>query len=843
MVTVSLPLQLTSFIGRTDDLVGIVTLLTDPACRLLTLVGPGGIGKTRLAIQAAAEAQSHFKDGVCFVALQPVISTDFLVPSLVDALGLTFYGPESPRSQLLHHLHPKNLLLVLDNFEHLLDDVALLTEILEAGPQLKLLITSRETLNVREEWVRAVTALRVPDNEGAVDLEDYDAAQLFVERARQARGDFVVERERPHVIRICRLVEGLPLAIELAATRIRTLSCAQIAEEIQHGMDFLATSLRNVPERHRDMYAVFEPCWQRLTPPQREAFMRLSVFRGGFEREAAEQVAGASLQVLAALVNKSLLRVTPTGRYEMHELVRQYAEARLLEEPPGESERVQDRHCAYYADFLQQRELDLKGAGLLRALAEIRPEMDNIRVMWHWAVRKRMEREIEKSFDSLALYYHIRCSYQEADKAFQMVADELGDKGSVLLGRTLMWQGHFAEYPGSYDRANQLLQAGFSLLRDLEPYGQTAMPLWLLSELNDDPEMHPEIRQFCSDNLITFRERGDRWGTGWALLGLGNVSLLEGVYEEARERAWEALVIFRESGDQLGMAAALHALMKVAGGLGAHLERKRLAQESLTLAGMIEDRGGIAASLFVMGQATYHLGDYEEAKHLLERGVVLYRELFTADVGRPLASLANVTLALGDHRQARRYLHEAAQSVTYPSAVVLGSRGIVPVLIALARLLAAEGQNERAVELLVATTLSPWGWRHPNHSEITALLDELEIDLPPEVFAAAWARGEADDWGTFAAAVLAEIEDLAASPSPVGDTLSRPSRTPIDPLSGRELEVLQLVAEGLSNREIAQELVVTVGTVKKHLNNIFSKLHVSNRTEASARARDLDLLS
>jgi predicted ATPase len=161
MATVSLPPQLTSFTGRTDDLVEIVTLLTDPTCRLLTLVGPGGIGKTRLAIQSAAEAQSHFQDGVCFVALQPVSSTDFLVPALADALHLTFYGPESPRTQLLHYLRPKELLLVLDNFEHLLDDVALLTEILEGASHIKLLATSREALNVREEWVRAVTTMRV----------------------------------------------------------------------------------------------------------------------------------------------------------------------------------------------------------------------------------------------------------------------------------------------------------------------------------------------------------------------------------------------------------------------------------------------------------------------------------------------------------------------------------------------------------------------------------------------------------------------------------------------------------------------------------------------------------
>jgi predicted ATPase len=324
MTTVSLPPQLTSFIGRADDLVEIATLLADPACRLMTLIGPGGIGKTRLAIQAAAEAQSHFKDGVCFVGLQPVSSTDFLVPALADALQLTFYGQESPRAQLFHYVSPRNLLLVLDNFEHLLDGVALLIEILEAAPQIKLLVTSRETLNVREEWVREVAAMQVPRNEQDLDLDSYDAAQLFFERARQARGDFKEDRERSYVIRICQLVGGLPLAIELSAARVRTMSCAQIAEEIQRSMGFLSTALRNVPERHRDMYAVFEPSWNRLTCSQRGSFVRLSVFRGGFEREAAEQVAGASPQLLTALVDKSLLRVTPTGRFEMHELVRHH---------------------------------------------------------------------------------------------------------------------------------------------------------------------------------------------------------------------------------------------------------------------------------------------------------------------------------------------------------------------------------------------------------------------------------------------------------------------------------------------------------------------------------------
>jgi predicted ATPase/DNA-binding NarL/FixJ family response regulator len=845
MAVPGLPLQPTPFVGRVDELAEIAALLVDPACRLLTLVGPGGIGKTRLALQAAADAQSHFADGVCFVALQPVTSTEFLVQAFADALHLAFYGTETPRLQLLRWLRPQQRLIVVDNFEHLLDDVALLTEIMEAAPGVKLLVTSRETLNVREEWVREVGGMRVPGDDQSVEPDSYDAVQLFVARARQARGDFALDRERPHVVRICQLVEGLPLAIELAAARIRTLSCAQIADELQRNLGLLATSLRNVPPRHRDMYAVFEPCWNRLTQAQREVFIRLAVFRGGFEREAAEQVAGASPSMLAALVDKSMLRVTQTGRYEMHELVRQYAAARL-EEVTGESDRVRHRHCDYYARFLHGLEPEMKSSGQLDALGWIEEEIDNVRVAWRWAAGKRMEPQIEKSLDSLALVYHIRCWYQEAAEAFGMVVDELRNKRSAVLGRALMWQGQFVASLNGLrpsEASDQLLQEGASVLRELDAYGETAMPLWMVSEFNDDPERREEIRRFCLDNLAAFRNRGDRWGTGWALIGLGNVPLLEGAYEEARECFQEALMIFRETGDQLGMASVLQALIKVAFGQGAHLEERRYAEEALTLAGTIGDRGGIVTAQVVLGRAAFQLGAYEEAKQVLEQSLTVYRELYPGGV-LPMAILAEAAVALGNRRQARHYLVAVLQGVTDdPEATAC-------TLIGVARLLAAEGQKERAAELLAVTVSSPWGRRYSNHNCVKTLLADLETGLPPEVLAAASRRGETGDLKAMASALLDELSEHELSadvvfPSSVGLGTSEQfqiAQPLIDPLSERELEVLRLVADGLSNREIAQELVVTLGTVKKHINTIFGKLQVRSRIQAVARARELGLL-
>lgn len=837
--TSSLPVQPTSFVGRVDELADIANLLTEPTCRLLTLIGPGGIGKTRLAIRVAEEMHHHFADGVWFAALQPVDSSDFLVSALADALHLSFYGPEDPRIQLLHQLQPKELLLVVDNFEHLLDGVDLLTAIVQTAPRVKLLVTSRELLNVREEWVREVRSLRVPTDRQDVDVGSYDAIQLFVARARQACGEFSFNHESAYVIRICQLVDGIPLAIELAAARVRTLSCEQIAMDLAHNMDVLMTMLRNVPERHRDMYAVFEPCWTRLTQSQRDVFMRLSVFRGGFTRTAAEHVADASLEMLATLVDKSLLRIVPVGRYEMHELVRQYAEARL-DELPDRGKRTRDHHCQYFADLLQRLEPDMKSSGQLVALSTIEVEIDNMRTAWRWAVGHRMEREIEKSLDSLALFYHIRCWYQEAEEALRMAIDGLGHTRSVVRGRALLcwclcrWSLGNLSYVDSAGR--QGLWEGMSILRTLDAYGETAMPLWVLSEFDDDPERYSDIEQFCQDNLAAFRIRDDNWGMAWALIGLANVSLLRWEYDEARAHSQEALALFGAIGDQLGMASALHSLIKVAHGQGMHEEEKRYGQEALELAMAIDDRGGIFAAQLVIGRAAYNLGVYEEAKQWIERGLAIHRELLGLRNPGPIDLLGAVTLALGNRRQASRYMVQALQSALDESFCAFCA------LIAVARYRIAENQYEQAVELLSLVTSFLCGHRHSNHAAARRLLADLENALPPEVFAAARRRGAERDLKTVIAALVNELAMSGTDTDSTQVPETGHGKTLTESLSAREMEVLQLVADGLSNREIAQRLVVTVGTVKKHLNNIFSKLQVRSRTEAAARARELGLL-
>lgn len=268
---------MTSFVGRAEELSSIAVLLADPNCRLLTLVGPGGIGKTRLALEAARPFSSTH-----FVSLQPLTSPDFVVSAIADTIGLQFYSGADPKQQLLDYLREKSGLLVLDNFEHLLDGATLLSEMLAAASEIRLLVTSRERLNLVEEWALDIGG-----------MEEESAVELFVQQAQRAKVGFsLTDQNSAAVEHICRLVGGMPLALELAASWVRALSCDAIANEIERSLDILETPARNTEPRHRTMRAAFKPTWERLTDHERDVFMKLSVFRGGFTREAAQAVAG-----------------------------------------------------------------------------------------------------------------------------------------------------------------------------------------------------------------------------------------------------------------------------------------------------------------------------------------------------------------------------------------------------------------------------------------------------------------------------------------------------------------------------------------------------------------------
>jgi predicted ATPase len=588
MATGNLPAQLTPFIGRTDEMAAIVDRLDDPHCRLLTLVGPGGIGKTRLAIEVASRQFHLFPDGVYFVGLQPITSIDHIIPTVASATGFEFYDGRNPTAQLLHYLRDKHLFLILDNFEHLLPATDVVTELLTGAPQLKLLVTSREALNRREEWLFHVKGMPYPQGETIGAIDGYGAVKLFVERAQRVRHDFSLAGEAANVVRVCQLVEGMPLGLELAATWLRRLPCSEVAVEIQRGLDFLETDIRGVPYRHHSMRAVFDHSWKLLNAEERSTLMGLSVFRGGFRREAAEQVAGASLKTLSALVDKSILQVGHDGRYGIHELQRQYAEERL-DETPYDRTRFRDLHCAYFAAFMNVREPDLLGRDNTALLHSIDNEINNIRHAWEWALTTLRVDDMHMMMDGVYYYTWLRSGYEDGLKAFQDAVSALrkcdSDRCRIALGSALqnlsamyLWSGQ------SKVVALKLAQESVAILRRLDTRRELAGAVgalgWAYSANQEWDSTIPILEE-----AVALDEETNQHELQAFIMGLlGNIAFHRGRYIESEAWQQQALRLGRKIGDQRTIADSLAGLGNIALTLGEFVKARRFFEQSLVVA-------------------------------------------------------------------------------------------------------------------------------------------------------------------------------------------------------------------------------------------------------------------
>ncbi|MBW7886598.1 MAG: AAA family ATPase, partial [Caldilineaceae bacterium] len=384
-----LPVPAAPFIGREAEMAQIAERLSDPDCRLLTLVGPGGVGKTRLALQVAAGHRAVFQDGVAYASLAALANADELAPAIADALGVALTSGADMHELLFRLLRSKQLLLVLDNFEHLVEEVDLLVNLLRTAPQVKLLVTSRQRLDLLEEWVYELQGFAVPES-GATPKDS--AVDLFLQSARRVRQNFEPDGEDiQSIVSICQMVGGLPLGIELAASWMRMLSPADIVREMERTLDFLTLNRRNLPERHRSLRAVFDHSWRLLSTTEQQLLSRLAVFRGDFSREAAEQVAGATLPMLLSLVDKSLVRLREGGRYGLHQLVHQFAREKLMEQSYGGAGRPEDgmeaTHRRYAEHFLSLAEAALaamRGTDPVGSLDQLRAEHDNLRGALSW---------------------------------------------------------------------------------------------------------------------------------------------------------------------------------------------------------------------------------------------------------------------------------------------------------------------------------------------------------------------------------------------------------------------------------------------------------------------------
>jgi len=801
-----LPAQFTAFVGRTQELAEITALLDDLDCRLVTLVGQGGSGKTRMSLEVGtllrqrgeaskslAVSTAFAPCNVYFVPLQPLNSPEFILSTVAEAVGLQFYAGSDPQEQLIDYLRPEPSLLIFDNFEHLLDSVDVVTTLLANAPKLKILVTSRETLNLREEWLYSLNGMAFPAQDDVVDAGSYSAVQLFVQSAHRVRPDFTLSTEQQSVLRICRLVEGMPLALEITAAWLRRLPTDEIARQIERGLDILESPARNAPPRHRSIRAVFENSWNLLTETEQDVFKKLSVFRGGFRREAAELIAGASLVVLSALVDKSLLSVNADGRYYLHELVRQYADEKL-NVTPDTNQRAHEDHARYFLDFLTKRYVDMMVHMTRVVVAEIMAELKNIHPALGWLLEHEDIEAYDDALYCLTLFCQFRCLYEEGEEVTKRIVAALRRKPQgELLGRMLIMQGWFAELRSQdYARAITILEEGsrIGLTIGDANYMEGALRL---SDIAVQQGNYEEARKFAQECVDFARTESVSWKHTFDMAHLGHVLYLMGEYDEA----------------------------------------KKLTLEAINIAATNDVASGLSDARNNLGLVELALQNYQAAKDIFAENLA-YSQQVAYPKGTVLAliSAGEAAEALEEYPEARQRLSEALKIATESNQIPY----LLNALRVTAALLARTGNGERAAEI-VLLILDHRAATHETKRQASQLLSQLESELAPETLAAAVDRARISQIEKVVKA-LVECE-LSEDPNALPPSFAATSGA----LTEREIEILRLTAEGLSNRKIAEQLFLAVGTVKWYLSEIYGKLYVTSRTQAIARARELNVLS
>jgi DNA-binding SARP family transcriptional activator/Tfp pilus assembly protein PilF len=658
-------------IGREKELSEIGTLFEKEPCRLLTLIGPGGIGKTVLALKIYFEVKERFRDGAFFVPLIYVDKTEFIIEALADTLGLRFHRENDRWEQILHFLSDKQLLLILDNFEHLLDGADLLAKILKRAAGIRILVTSQQRLNLKEEWLFEVPELEYPKEDSTLDMEKHSAVRLFLEKAKRVKPRLVpTEEDRSAIVLICRYVEGLPLGIELAAGCLQAFSCREIAKEMERGFGILSTTLQDVPERHRSLEALFERFWRLLTQPERQLMIKLSVFRGGFTRQAAEEVAQASLPVLFFLMNKSFLKRKESERYEMLGLLREFVKTKARSSSKR-VEEVRSRHAGYFGRLMLQIESNLKTGRQKQALAEAIEELGNIHKGWQWAVARQRVDLLNQYLDGLFYFYELRGWFHLGEQALQDTLEALRSgqdpKGETkaLIGKVLSWLGWLRILLGKFDKAQTLLHESISIFKTSGLRKELGWALNRLGILFYVTGRLEESETYLTQGLTIFEEQQDQWGIASSYKSLGNVLRLRGDFATGKKMFHKALTKYHEWGDTYNISLVLTRLGLISEEEGHYQEATDLHRKCLEVYSETHEIWGRANLLNNLGFARYGDDDYAEAEACFREAVKTAIEIRA----RPILQEGLIGLAFifGKNKEKKKALEIAGHMVHSPS--------------------------------------------------------------------------------------------------------------------------------------------------------------------------------
>ena len=703
----NLPAQHTPFFGRRAELARIAVSLDDPNCRLLTLVGPGGVGKTRLAAEAATRHVVSFTQGIWFVALTAV-QGEAWVSAILQALQVPAQGASEPWQQLLDFLEDKELLLVLDNFEHLVDQAGLIAQLLAAAPRIKLLVTSRVRLNISPEWLFPLEGLDLPPLSAQtppalgtpiappavqewLQGEGYSALQLFLHGIRRLQPDFApTPDDAALAVRICRLLGGIPLALELAATWVRILGLPAVLARLEQRLDVPATTLRDVPERHRSMRAVFDHSWQLLAAREQCLLRQMAVFQGGFTASAAEAVTDALPADLAGLVDKSWLRVLPSGRYEMHELVRQYAEARLLEAqaaPGGEAGgNVRDRHCAHFAGLLRAR---AGGINLHHAvMTDILSDYANFLAAWQWAVdqgESAIAVDMVLAFyfagDMLGSFRFTLHSFEGAIRALATYGDKAAPprKPRPEAGHLLCWLYYTRTwhliYLGLLEQAqveNERNLAVQTRMAAGDPRTeQRLLTDWVSAWLAYYRGHFAEARRSFRSLLRRFRTTkldytlygpvtGALFWQAHSEAALAMLAWVAGHYHVAQQRLHRALALRDQIGEQRYRAFNLGLRARICLTTGEYAQAEAATRTGLRLSATFDDQIGMAVGHLALGRVEAAVGHCAQARVHFQHSEAAGRESgYHRLLMESLTELGNLELSLGHPDEAKARFEEA----------------------------------------------------------------------------------------------------------------------------------------------------------------------------------------
>ncbi|MDP1546372.1 MAG: tetratricopeptide repeat protein [Anaerolineales bacterium] len=723
----------TSFVGRKEEIAELERRLTSTETRLVTIIGPGGIGKTRLAVEAArslAERKpGQFLHGISFVPLATVDTPETISFRIAESIGLTFRGSESPQKELLEYLREREILLILDNFEHLVDEegsgTAFLVEILHQALGIKLLVTSRERLNLYVETIFDAHGLDVPQ-EGAPQPEEYSAMALFLQNARRVqRGFDFTKEETAAAMRICRLVEGMPLAIELASAWVRHYTCAQIATQIEKDLDFLAIPYQDAPASHRSLRAVFERSWALLSSQEQAAFSQLSIFSGGFTMQAANAVIGLPSSTdewtpVIDLTDKSLLQRQSDGRYDIHPLLRQYA-AEKLSALPDAMEAAASRHTSYYLDFLTQ----LGNGESPQQRAMIRPERDNIRIAWERASKTGMFQALERTAGILHSFFSVQSWFLEGIDLFQNAISAIEQKDQSeatgllceLLGRKARMQIQI----GQLEKARADLLQALKHLENMDDPSRRSRVLDSLAITNYYAGDYPQAAALAKESLSLSEKTDNLDGTAFALNFLGSCAKAQGDYDQSRAYFERAVTAYHTIKDEIGAAMVLNNLGNLLQTRGDFEGAQQYYMESGGILKTHDHVHGAATTLANAGKLTLKQGKYDTARTLLGESLEMKHGINDRrGEAVALAGLADISLAMDALAEAREILLQALELARQVSDVQL----TLDILVAVAALTVKQGRKEIALRLL-SFVLNHAGSAEEARQRAVRLLEEL----------------------------------------------------------------------------------------------------------------------